>query len=50
MALIYCDFFCSHVRHYAERYILSCDVFQAAKSRHVNTARQPRALLVPDIK
>ena len=41
MALIKRDYVCSHLRHYVERYILSCDVCQAAKSRHVNTARQP---------
>ena len=33
-----------------ERYILSCDVCQAAKSQHANTARQPRPLPVPDTK
>ena len=38
----------THLRHYVERYILSCDVCQAAKSRRVDTARVPRPLLVPD--
>ena len=33
-----------------ERYILSCDVCQTAKSQHVNTAMQPRLLPVPDTK
>ena len=33
-----------------ERYILSCDVCQEAKSRHVDTARQPRPLPSPVIK
>ena len=32
MALIKRDYVCSHHRHYVERYILSCDVCQAAKS------------------
>ena len=40
----------SHLLHYVDRYILSCDVCQAAKSRHVNTARQPRPLPGPDTK
>ena len=37
MALIKRDYVCSHLRHYVERYILSCDVCQAAEiktSRH----------------
>ena len=50
MALIKRDYVCSHLRHYVERYILSCDVCQAAKSRRVNTARVPRPLPVPDTK
>ena len=50
IALIKRDYVCSHPRHYVGRYILSCDVCQAAKSRHVNTARQPKRLLVPDTK
>ena len=50
MAVIKRDYVCSHLRHYVERYMLSCDVCQAAKSWRVDTARQPRPLLVPDIK
>ena len=50
MALIKRDYVCSHLRHYVERYILSCDVCQAAKSRRVDTARVPRPLPMPDIK
>ena len=50
MAFIKRDYVCSHLRHYMERYILSCDVSQAAKSRHVDTARQPSFLPVPDRK
>ena len=50
MALMKRDYVCSHLRHYVELYILSCDACQAAKSRRVDTARQPGALLVPDIK
>ena len=50
MALIKHDCVCSHLRHYVERYILSCDVFQAAKSRRVDTARQLRPLPAPDTK
>ena len=50
MALIKRDYVCSHLRHYVERYILSCDVCQAANSRRVDTARQPRPLPVPDSK
>ena len=50
MALIKRDYVCSHLRHYVERYILSCDVCQAAKSGRVNTARVPRPLPVPDTK
>ena len=50
MALIRRDYVCSHLRRYMERDILSCDVCQAAKSRHVNTARQPRPLAAPDTK
>ena len=50
MALIKRDYVCSHLRHYVERYILNCNLCQAAKSRHVNTARQPRPLPVPDTK
>ena len=38
MALIKRDYVCSHLRHYVEQYILSCDVCQAAKSRLVDTA------------
>ena len=48
MALIKCNYVCSHLRHYVERYILSCDVCQAAKSRRVDTARQFRPLPVLD--
>ena len=50
MALIKRDYVCSHLEHYVECHILSCDVCQAAKSRCVDTARQPRPLLVPDTK
>ena len=50
MALIKRDYVCSHLRHYVERYILSCDVCQAAKSRRVDTATVPRPLPVPDTK
>ena len=50
MALIKRDYVCSHLRHYVERYISSCDVCQAAKSRRVHTARVPRPLPVPDTK
>ena len=50
MALVKRDYICSHPRHYVERYIFSCDVCQAAKSRRVDTARQPRPLPVPDTK
>ena len=50
MALIKRDYVCSHLQHYVERYILSCDVCQAAKSRRVGTARLPRPLPVPDTK
>ena len=50
MVLIKRDYLCSHLQHYVERYILSCDVCQAAKSRRVDTARQPRPLPVPDTK
>ena len=50
MALIKRDHICSHLRHYVQRYILSCDVCQAAKSRHADTPKPPRPLLVPDTK
>ena len=50
IALIKRDYICSHLRHYVERYILSCDVCQAAKSRQVDTARVRRPLPVPDTK
>ena len=50
MALIKRDYVCSHLRHYVECYILSCDVCQAAKSRRVDTARQPKPLPVPNTK
>ena len=50
MALIKRDYVCSHLRHYLVCYILSCDVCQAAKSRRVDTAKQPRPLPVPDTK
>ena len=50
MALIKRDFVCSQIRHYVERYILSCDVCQPAESRRVDTARVPRPLPVPDTK
>ena len=47
-ALVKGDYVCSQPQHYVERYILSCDRCQAAKSRLVNTAREPPPLLVPD--
>ena len=50
MPLIKRDYVCSHLRHYVERYILSCDLSQAAKSRRVDTARLPSPLSVPDTK
>ena len=50
MALIKRNYVCSHFRHYVERYILSCDVCQADKSRRVDTARMPRPLPVPNTK
>ena len=50
MALIKRDYVCSHLRHYVDHYILSCDVRQAAKSRCVDTARQRRPLPMPDTK
>ena len=50
MALIKRDYNSSHLGHYVKRYIMSCDVGQPAKSRRVDTTRQPRALLVPDTK
>ena len=50
MAWIKCDYVCSHLRHYVERYILGCDVCQAGKSRRVDTARVPRPLRLPDTK
>ena len=50
MTLIKRDSVCSHLRHYVKRYILSCDVCQAAKSRRVDSARQRRPLPVPNIK
>ena len=50
MAFIKRDYVCSHLRHYVERHILSCDVCHRAKSRRVDTARQPRPLPVPDTK
>ena len=50
MALIKRDYVCSHLRHYVARYILSCDVCQAAKSRRGDTVRVPRPLPVPDSK
>ena len=50
MVLIKRDYFCSHLGHYVERYILSLDVCPAAKSRRVDTARQPRPLPLPDTK
>ena len=50
MALIKCDYVCSHLRHFVERYIFSCDLCQAAKSRRVNTARVPIPLPVPATK
>ena len=50
MALIKRGYVSSHPRHYVECYVLNCDVCQAAKSRHVNTARHPRPLPVPDTK
>ena len=49
-ALIKRDYVCSHLGHYVQRYILSCDGCQAAKSGHVNIAKQPRPLPVPDTK
>ena len=50
MALIKRDYVCSHLQHYVEGYISSCDVCQAAKSRRVDTARVPRPLQVADTK
>ena len=50
MALIKRDYVRSHLRHFIKRYILSCDVCQAAKSPPVDTARQPGPLPVPDTK
>ena len=50
MALIKRDYVGSHLLHYVVCNILSCDVCQAAKSRHVSTPRQPRHLPVPDTK
>ena len=50
MALIKRDYVRSHLRHYVEPDILSCEVCQAAKSRLVDIARQPRPLTVPDSK
>ena len=50
MALIKRDYVCSHLRHYVERYILRCNLCQAAKSRRVDTARVPRPILVPNMK
>ena len=50
MALINRNDVCSHLRDYVVRYILSSDVCQAAISRHVNTARWPRPLPVPNTK
>ena len=50
MALIKRDYVFSHLRHYVKRYVLSCDLCQAAKSRRVDTARVPRPLAVPDTK
>ena len=50
MALIKRGCVCFNLRHYVEGYILSCDVCQAAKLWRVDTARQPRPLLVPDTK
>ena len=50
MALIKRDYVCSHLRHYVERYMLSCDVCQATKSWRVHTARQPRPLPAADTK
>ena len=50
MALIKRDYVRSHLRLYVQRYIMSCDVRHAAKSRRVDTARQPRPVPVPDTK
>ena len=50
MGLIKRDYVCSHLQHYVERYIVSCDVCQAPKSRRVHTARQPRPLPSADTK
>ena len=50
VALIKRDYICSHLRRYVKRCILCCDVCQAAKSRRVDTARQPRPLPLPDTK
>ena len=50
MALIGRDYVRSHLPHCIKRYILSCDVCQAAKSQCVDTARQPRPLPVGDTK
>ena len=50
MAQIKRDYVCSHLRHYVERYILSCDVCRAANSRGVHIARVPRPLPMSDTK
>ena len=50
MALIKRNCVSSHLRHYVERYILSCHVCQVAESRCVEPARQLRPLPVPDTK
>ena len=47
MALIKRHYVCSSLQRYVERYILSCDVCQAAKSRRVDTTRELRPLPVP---
>ena len=40
----------SHLRHYVERYILRCDVCQAAELRNTSALRTLQPLLVPDTK
>ena len=50
LVLIKREYVCSHLRHFVERYILNCDVCEAAKFRRVDTARQLTPLPVPDTK
>ena len=44
MALIKRNYVCSHLQHYVEQYVLSCNVYQAAKSRNTSTPRRLRPL------